>query len=134
LGVVGIQTVRTILVLSAMEPNLQAMAADVSNAFLYGKNKERTMKADPEFDDLQGQYLVVEGGWYGHKTAAATFNSHLAANLRKMGFFATKAGWFYGYRKLLMNLMNTLLLMSMTLLQLVEHRWSSLINSKKLMH
>jgi hypothetical protein len=33
----------------------------------------------------------VDGGWYGHKTAAATFHSHLAGKLRKMGFVPTKA-------------------------------------------
>jgi hypothetical protein len=91
-GVVGIETVRTILALSSMDPNLQVMAADVSNAFLYGKNIEKTMiRAGPEFGCLQGQMLIVEGGWYGHKTAAATFHSHLAATLRKLGFVPTKA-------------------------------------------
>jgi hypothetical protein len=39
----------------------------------------------------QGQCLIVEGGWYGHKTAAATFHTQLAAQLRKMGFVPTKA-------------------------------------------
>jgi hypothetical protein len=91
-GVVGIETVRTILALSAMDPDLQVMVADVSNAFLYGKNVEKTMiKAGPEFGALQGQYLIVEGGWYGHKTAAATFHAHLATKLRTMGFMPSKA-------------------------------------------
>ena len=75
-----------------MDPELQVMAADVSNAFLYGKNIERTMiKAGPEFGELQGQFLIVEGGWYGHKRAAATFHSHFATKLRKKGFVPTKA-------------------------------------------
>ena len=91
-GVVGIETVRTILALSAMDSDLDVVAADVSNAFLYGRNMERTMiKAGPEFGDQQGQFLIVEGGWYGHKTAAATFHTHLASNLRKLGFTPTKA-------------------------------------------
>jgi hypothetical protein len=91
-GVVGIETVRTILALSAMEPDLKVCAADVSNAFLYGKNIERTMiKAGSEFGELQGQYLIVEGGWYGHKTAAATFHTHMATQLRRFGFVPTKA-------------------------------------------
>jgi hypothetical protein len=49
------------------------------------------IKAGPEFGELQGQMLIVEGGWYGHKTAAATFHAHLAAELRKMDFVPTKA-------------------------------------------
>jgi Reverse transcriptase (RNA-dependent DNA polymerase) len=86
-GVVGIETVRTILALSAMDSDLEVVAADISNAFLYGKNIEKTMiKAGPEFGELQGQILIVEGGWCGHKTAAATFHAHLASKLRKMGF------------------------------------------------
>jgi hypothetical protein len=61
--VVGIETVRTILALSTMDPNLQVVAADVSNAFLYGKNKEKTMiKAGPEFGDLEGKHLFDCGG------------------------------------------------------------------------
>jgi hypothetical protein len=91
-GVVGIETVRTILVLSAMEPDLKVCAADISNAFLYGMNIERTaIKAGPEFGELQGQLLIVEGGWYGHKTAAATFHAHLSAQLRRLGLVPTKA-------------------------------------------
>jgi hypothetical protein len=90
-GVVGIETVRTILALSAMDSNLKVCAMGISNAFLYGKNIERTMiKAGPEFGELQGM-LIVEGGWYGHKTAAATFHAHLAGQLRRMGFTLTKA-------------------------------------------
>jgi hypothetical protein len=38
-GVEGIETVRTILALSTMEPEPQVMAADVSNAFLYDKHR-----------------------------------------------------------------------------------------------
>jgi hypothetical protein len=49
-GVVGIETVRTILALTAMEADLQVLAADISNAFLYGKNIEKTkIKAGPNF-------------------------------------------------------------------------------------
>jgi hypothetical protein len=99
-GVVGIETIRTILALSAMDPDLQVCAADISNAFLYGKNIEKTMiKAGPEFGELQGQTLIVEGGWYGHKTAAATFHAHLSGHLRKMGFVPTKADMDLWIRK-----------------------------------
>jgi hypothetical protein len=90
--VAGIETVRTILALSAMDSDLKGCASDISNAFLYGKNIDRTMiKAGPEFGELQGKMLIVEGGWYGHKTAAATFHAHLAGQLRRMGFTPTKA-------------------------------------------
>jgi hypothetical protein len=42
---------------------------------------------------------VVEGGWYGHKTAAATFHAHLAQKLRNMGFTPTKADFDLWIRK-----------------------------------
>jgi hypothetical protein len=59
---------------------------------LYGKNIDRTIiKVGPEFGELQGKMLLVEGGWYGHKTAAATFHGHLAGQLRRMGVTPTKA-------------------------------------------
>jgi hypothetical protein len=41
-GVVGIETVRLILALAAMGEH-KVCAADIGNAFLYGKNKEKTM-------------------------------------------------------------------------------------------
>jgi hypothetical protein len=91
-GVVGIETVRTILALTAMNDDLKVVAADIGNAFLYGKNKEKTMiRAGPEFGQLSGELLIVEGGWYGHKTAAATFHSHLSEHLRRLGFRPSKA-------------------------------------------
>jgi hypothetical protein len=56
---------------SAMESDLWAVAADISNAFLDGKNIDKTMiKAGPEF------------GWYDHKTAAASVQAHIAAKLK----------------------------------------------------
>jgi hypothetical protein len=45
-GVVGIETVRTVLALSAMESDLKVCAADISNAFLYGTNMEANYDQD----------------------------------------------------------------------------------------
>jgi hypothetical protein len=58
---------------------------------LYWKNKEKTfITAGPEFgDQLQGRILIVQGGWYGHKSAAATFHEHLSTKLRMMRFRPT---------------------------------------------
>jgi hypothetical protein len=75
-----------------MEANIKVLAADMSNSLLRGKNIEKTkIKAGSEFGELQGQYIIVEGGWYGHKLAAATFHAHLATKQRKMGFAPSKA-------------------------------------------
>jgi hypothetical protein len=91
-GVVGIETVRTILALTAMDEDLKVVAADIGIAFLYGKNKEKTMiRAGLEFGQQSGKLLIVEGGWYGHKTAAPTFHSHVLAQLRLLRFHPSKA-------------------------------------------
>jgi Reverse transcriptase (RNA-dependent DNA polymerase) len=74
-GAVGIDSVRLILALGAMD-DYKVCAGDIGNAFLYGRNKERTMiTAGPEFgESLRGTVFIVQGGWYGHKSAAATFD------------------------------------------------------------
>jgi hypothetical protein len=91
------ETVRTILALTAMEANIKVLAADISNSFLYGKNIEKTnIKAGSEFGELQGQYIIVEGGWYGHKLAAATLHAHLATKLRKWVLNRVRQIWIFG--------------------------------------
>ncbi len=50
-------------------------AVDVSNAFLYGRTKEKTfMIAGPEFGpDMEGNRLVIDKGLYGLRSSAARF-------------------------------------------------------------
>jgi hypothetical protein len=49
------------------------------------KNIEQTkIKAGHEFEELQGQYLIVEGGWNGHKTA-------LSSKAKENGLVPSKA-------------------------------------------
>ena len=86
-GVVSIETVRLLLTLGAQR-KLLVQVGDIGNAFLYSDNKEKTViKAGPEFGPHRnGRTLIVAGSWYGHRTAAAAFHEHLAANLRKLGF------------------------------------------------
>jgi hypothetical protein len=83
-----------------MDSDLQVVAADIGNSFLYGKNREQTMiKAGPEFGPLQGKLLIVEGRWYGHKAAATVCHSHLSAHLRHLGFVPAKRIWICGSRR-----------------------------------
>ena len=82
-GVIGMDSVRLAFALAAMH-DLDVCAADVGNAFLYGKTKEKVMiKAGPEFGDYAGKTLIVDKGLYGLKSSAARFHEHLAAKLRK---------------------------------------------------
>jgi hypothetical protein len=85
-GAIGMDSVCLAFSLAAMH-NLDVCAADVGNAFLCGKTKEKVMiKAGPEFGKDKGKILIVNKGLHGLKSSAALFHEHLAAKLRKMGF------------------------------------------------
>jgi hypothetical protein len=90
-GVVGMDTVRLAFAVGAMQ-GLDVCAADISTAFLYGKTKEKVyIIAGPEFGpELEGKKLIVQGNWYGLKSAAATYHSVASSVLRKLGFIPTK--------------------------------------------
>jgi hypothetical protein len=66
---------------------LRVCAADIGNAFLYGRCKEKlAIRAGIEFGPLQGQLLIIYKSLYGTKTGSAAFHEHLAEKLRRMGF------------------------------------------------
>ena len=99
-GVIGMDSVRLAFTLASMH-DLDVCAADVGNAFLYGKTKEKVMiKAGPEFGELAGKTLIVDKGLYGLKSSAARFHEHLAAKLRKMGFKPSRTDLDLWYRKM----------------------------------
>jgi hypothetical protein len=65
----------------AMETDLWVVAADISNAFLDGKNIDKTMiKAWPEFEELQ--VSTSSSKVVGTAIKAATFHAHIAAKLQ----------------------------------------------------
>ena len=86
-GVVGIDAVRTGFMLGELN-KLTCLAADVGNAFLYGKTKEKVyIVAGPEFGpELDGKILVVYKSLYGLRTSAARFHETLGDSLRKLDF------------------------------------------------
>jgi hypothetical protein len=72
--------------------NLKVCAADIGNAFLYGKTKEKVyIIAEKEFGTLAGTPMIIEGGLYGLRSSAARFHEHLSTKLRSMGFVPSKA-------------------------------------------
>jgi len=80
-GVVGIGTIHLAFQLAIMN-GLQACAANVGTAFLYGKTKERVyITAGKEFGDLAGHDLIVDKGLYGLRSSAARFHEHLAERI-----------------------------------------------------
>ena len=86
-GVVGMESVRLGFFLGEQN-GLSCCAADVGNAFLYGKTKEKVyIIAGSEFGpELQGRALIIYKSLYGLRTSSARFHEHCAEKLRQLGF------------------------------------------------
>jgi len=91
-GVIGTEAVR-LGFLAAEILGLECCVADIGNAFLNGRTREKLyIIAGPEFGpQLTGKRLIVYKSCYGLKTSAARFHEHLATKLRKMGFKPSRA-------------------------------------------
>jgi hypothetical protein len=75
-------SVRLGFMVAAMN-HLKVCAADIGNAFLYGKTKENVyVLAGSEFGDKSHMTLVIQGGLYGLRSSSAWFHEHLSAKLR----------------------------------------------------
>ena len=73
---------------------LQLYAADVGNAYLEAKTREKVcVYGGPEFRDLglEGQLLVIVRALYGLKTSGARWHDRFADTLREEGFAPCKA-------------------------------------------
>ena len=78
--------------MAASANNLQVCTGDVGNAFLHGKTRERVfIIAGPEFGELAGIPLNIQGGLYGLRSSSARFHEHLSVKIRAMGYKPTKA-------------------------------------------
>jgi hypothetical protein len=91
-GVVNISSVRLGFLIASLNV-LQICAADIGNAFLYGRTREKVyVRAGREFGaQLQGRDLIVDKSLYGLRTSSARFHEHLSAKLRSMGYVPSKA-------------------------------------------
>jgi hypothetical protein len=84
-------TVRLGYMIAALN-GLLVCAADIGNAFLYGKTREKVyIVAGKEFDDLTGTPMIIDRGLYGLRSSSARFHEHLSAKLRSMGFKPSRA-------------------------------------------
>jgi hypothetical protein len=85
-GVVGMEAIRTGFTLATLN-DLGVCAADIGNAFLYGRTREKVyIIAGPEFGEDQGKPLIIDKGLYGLQSSSARFHEHLATKLRMMGY------------------------------------------------
>ena len=99
-GVVGMETVRLGFILARLN-NLMVCAGDVSQAFLYGKTREKVyIIAGDEFpEDMRGKRLIIDKALYGLKSSSARFHEHSSEKLRTMGFRPSKVDADLWYRK-----------------------------------
>ena len=73
--------------------DLQVCAADIGNAFLYGRTRERVViRAGREFGPkVAGSLMIIDKGLYGLKSSSARFHEHFSAKLRTMGYLPSQA-------------------------------------------
>ena len=91
-GVVSLESIRMLFLLAEIN-NLDIWAADVGNAYLYSKTKEKVFViGGEEFGtDRKGKPLSIHKSLYGLATSSAHFHEHLAKKLCTMGFKPSKA-------------------------------------------
>ena len=96
-GVVEHENVRTTLFL-AEHNDLEVMVADIGNAYLNARTKEKVYIVGPEFGpDLEGRVKFILKSLYGLTISDARWHEELSKSLRGMGFTPTKADhdlWF----------------------------------------
>jgi len=80
-GVIGMETIRLGFLIAAMN-GLDVCAADIGNAFLYGRTRKKVyIMAGKEFGSDSGQPLIIDKGLYGLRSSSARFHEHLSRKL-----------------------------------------------------
>ena len=89
-GVVSIRSLRLVIVLAKLN-NLEASGADIGNAYLESKTKEKLyVVAGPEFEDLEGHILVIYKALYGLKSSSLRWAQKIHDIMLDMGFSPCK--------------------------------------------
>ena len=85
-GVIAPEAVR-LGMFAAVHNKLKVLAADIGNAYLHAKTKEKLYTTlGPEYGALSGKVLVFNKGLYGLRSSGARFHEHLSDILRRMEF------------------------------------------------
>ena len=89
-GVVSLQSLRTIIFLAELN-NLMLYGADVGNAYLEARTKEKIFFiAGPEFGEHEGHIFIINKALYGLRTSGARWHERFADTLRDMDFTPSK--------------------------------------------
>lgn len=90
-GVVSLRGLRMCIFIAELN-GLEAYATDIGNAYLEATTREKVcIKAGPEFGEKEGHLLIIYKALYGLRSSGKEFGELLAACLRELGFFPTKA-------------------------------------------
>ena len=76
-GVVSIRSLRLVIFLAKLN-NLEVWGADIGNAYLEAKTKEKLyVVAGPEFEELEGYILVIYNALYGLKSSSLRWSQKI---------------------------------------------------------
>jgi Reverse transcriptase (RNA-dependent DNA polymerase) len=90
-GVVSLRGIRLIVFLAELN-SLELWGADVGNAYLEAKTKEKVyIVAGPEFGKLEGHTLLIDKALYGLRSSGLCWHQRFSDVLRDMGFVPSKA-------------------------------------------
>ena len=90
-GVVSIRNLRLAMFLAELN-NLELWGADVGNAYLQALTREKLyIVGGPEFEELQGHFLVMYKALYGTRSGGACWHDKFFDILHDMGFKPSKA-------------------------------------------
>ena len=98
-GIVSIRSVRFVIFLAKLN-NLEVWGADIGNAYLEAKTKEKLyIVAGPEFEELEGHILVIYKALYGLKGSGLRWSQKIHDIMLDMGFHLPKLNPVYGSGK-----------------------------------
>ena len=90
-GVVSIRSLRLVIFLAGLN-NLEVWGADIGNAYLEKKTKEKLyVIAGPEFEELEGHILVIYKALYRLKGSCLRWSQKIHDIMLDMGFSPCKA-------------------------------------------
>ena len=76
-GVISIRSLRLAIFLAKLN-NLEVWGADIGNAYLEAKTKEKLyIVAGPEFEELEGHILVIYKALYGLKSSGLRWSQKI---------------------------------------------------------
>ena len=90
-GIVSIRSLRLVIFLAKLN-NLGVWGADIGNAYLEAKTKEKLyIVAGPEFEEHEGHILVIYKALYGLKSSGLRWSQKIHDIMLDMGFSPSKA-------------------------------------------